>query len=192
MFPKHSTSTNTATPRELPLSVQVLWGATASYRQLFSTSFPGWSLYSPLPWAVSVTVSIRVESNFFNNIAIKDKTSWCLEKLKQAAFQHLQGSMVTQESYYNRIHTPQVIKLTFFVRYRNFNFLTTFLVTSVPHPFLKGLKKSLTYRVVQTWNKQQFTYTGHFSILVWPEGHYFLIYIHKYHIWGTREATSST
>lgn len=43
--------------------------------------------------SASVTVSIRVKSNFFKHTAIKDKTSWCLERLKQTAFQHLQGSM---------------------------------------------------------------------------------------------------
>lgn len=94
-------------------------------------AFQGDLCIPPYPeLSASVTVSIRVKSYFFNNIAIKDKTSWCLEKLKQTAFQHLQGSMVTQESYYNRIHTPQVIKLTFFVRYRNFYFLSCYLCSS--------------------------------------------------------------
>lgn len=41
--------------------------------------------------SASVTVSIRVKSNFFKHTAIKDKTSWCLENFKQTAFQHLQG-----------------------------------------------------------------------------------------------------
>lgn len=59
--------------------------------------------------SASVTASIRVKSNFCNNTAIKHKTSWCVEKLKQTAFQYLQGLMLTQESSYNRIHTPQVI-----------------------------------------------------------------------------------
>lgn len=63
--------------------------------------------------SASVTVSIRVKSNFFKHTAIKDKTSWCLENFKQTAFQHLQGWMRTQESNHNGIHTPQVIKLTF-------------------------------------------------------------------------------
>lgn len=61
------------------------------------------------------------------------------------AFQHLRVSILTQESYYNKIYIPQVIKLRFFIWYRKFYFIAAFCYLCSSPLLLKGLKKGLIY-----------------------------------------------